>query len=259
MSIRTIEEPIYDQRVDLTLKGLLEGKTREELAESFGLSTWKSLDISLRRKGFTWDSSNKTYIPAINKMDKILDEVSSNTSIKAEQVIKSFKEYGEDSDPKMIAEEMGFDDHKEMAEYMQDNNMTWSMEEGNYIQSFKQDIDITAEDVELITLKDSCDEVSGDEFDQLIAYLPLLKMLGKNKEKLLDLLVIDSKGVIPKYAVPGDPKTKSIYMSDLLSRLMTEFCNTKNISQREVVEGAIVEYLKRHSYKLEVEKLLSKK
>lgn len=48
-------------------------------------------------------------------------------------------------------------------------------------------------------------------------------------------------------------------MSDLLARLMTEFSDTKNLSQRDVVETAVIEYLKRYGYKLEVEKLLAKK
>ncbi len=260
MSTKTIEEAIYDERVKATLKGLLEGKTREELAESFKLSTWKSLDIYMRRKGFTWDGENNTYIPANNKMDKILEEISSNIPIKAEQIIRKFNEYGKESDPKMIAEEVGFDNHKEMAEYMEDSGLIWSMEEGNYVEGFSDNRSKSSNHNDSINEYiglSNIDDISGDELDQLIRYLPLLKILGENKDKLLDLLVLDSNGVIPKYAVPGIPKTKSIYMSDLLSRLMSEFCTSKNLSQRDVVEGSIIDYLKRHGYKLEVEKLLS--
>ena len=98
-----------------------------------------------------------------------------------------------------------------------------------------------------------------DYLDLLITYLPLLQMLSENKDRLLDLLMPNSEGNIPKYAVPGIPKTKSIYMSDLLARLVTEFSESKNLSQREVVETALIEYLKRYGYQMEVEKLLAKK
>lgn len=58
------EAPVYGHRVNATLKGLLEGKTREDLAQAFGLSNWKSLDMYMRRKGFAWEGNEKTYIPA---------------------------------------------------------------------------------------------------------------------------------------------------------------------------------------------------
>ena len=140
------------------------------------------------------------------------------------------------------------------------------MEEGNYVEGFSDNRSMDGndnssiyEDIELSNINDNYDDISGGELDQLLRYLPLLKMLGDNKDKLLDLIVVDSKGIIPKYAVPGTPKTKSVYMSDLLSRLMAEFCTSKNLSQRDVVEGSIIDYLKRHGYKQEVDKLLSKR
>ncbi|OFV68899.1 hypothetical protein [Acetobacterium wieringae] len=100
-------EPIYDQRVTETLAGLMEGKTRKELAETFELANWRSLDTYLRRKGFTWDSHNQTYIPAVTKADTILDELESGAPFKAEMIIKRFEEMGDDSDPRTIAREFG--------------------------------------------------------------------------------------------------------------------------------------------------------
>jgi hypothetical protein len=48
-------------------------------------------------------------------------------------------------------------------------------------------------------------------------------------------------------------------MSELLGRLMKEFCESKNLKQRDVVEGALVEYFRRYGYQREVDKLLQKK
>ncbi|MEA4806859.1 hypothetical protein LNN31_04295 [Acetobacterium wieringae] len=136
-------EPIYDQRVNDTLAGLLSGETREALAESFNLANWKSLDIYMRRKGFIWDSHNQTYIPAITRIDTILE------------------------------------------------------------------------------------------------------LLIQNKDRLLSLLMPESTGTIPRYAVSGTPKTQSLYMSDLLARILKEFSESQNLKQWEVVEGALSEYFKR--------------
>ena len=91
-------------------------------------------------------------------------------------------------------------------------------------------------------------------------YIGTLKLLYEKEDKLREIL--EGKkiiGEIPKYSVPGTSKTKSIYMSDLLSRLIIGFSETKNISQKEIVESAVVEYLMNYGYKEEVELLLNRK
>lgn len=262
--------PIYDERSKATIKGLSEGKTREELAKDFGLSTWKSLDISLRRKNFRWDSKQGNYIPVLNRVDKILEEIDSNIPIKAEQIIRKFDEYGETADPRHIAQEFGFDDHNELADYMSEHNLDFCLETRNYVEGYRKDKNeanpTKTEDnsknnqSEFSTLADvTIDDLGDEELAELLGYLPMLRLLEENKDKLLDMLMINNTGRIPTYGVPGNPGTKSVYMSNLLSRLMADFSKTKNLSQREIVEAAIVEYLKRYGYKLEVEKLLSKR
>ena len=96
------------------------------------LTNWRSLDTYMRRKGFTWDSSNQTYVPATTRIDTILEELSSNTPIKAEMIIKRFEEMGDDSDPRAIATEFGFHDHHELGEYMESKQLFWNSETNNY-------------------------------------------------------------------------------------------------------------------------------
>lgn len=271
MIAKELQEPIYDERVNATLKGLLEGKSRDDLSEEFGLSSWKSLDIYMRRKGFAWDSERQTYIPATSKVDKILEEVASGVPVKAQQIIRKFEQYGKDADPKSIAKEMGFANHREMAEYMESKGLAWDSDKGNYVEFFKQpvspgtghgDSDGSASRKVLQMPLSKPMPVQGEldgELEKLLSFLPMLQLLAENKDRLLDLLMPSSEGHIPKYAIPGVPKTKSIYMSDLLARLVAEFSDTKNLSQREIVEAALVEYLKRYGFQYEVEKLLAKK
>ena len=253
------EQPIYDDRVQATIAGLNESKTREELALSFGLGGWKTLDIHMRRKGFSWDKVNQNYIPATDKIDKIKDTLASAIPMKAQRVINQFDEMGKDADPRTIAEEIGFKDHREMIEYMEQSNLLWDVDVANYVEVFNvksREFDVTTEKQDkpqstVINSKQS--QYNQNQVpDYIVAYLPLFQLLEANKDRLQELLRPIDDGHIPKYAVPGVPKTKSIYMSDLLARLVTEFSETRNLSQREIVEAAIVEYLKQYGFKTEM-------
>ncbi|MDD3050918.1 MAG: hypothetical protein PHR06_07190 [Candidatus Cloacimonetes bacterium] len=59
--------------------------------------------------------------------------------------------------------------------------------------------------------------------------------------------------------VRGKCSTQSVYMSELMGRLMREYAESKNLKQRDVVEGALIEYFKRYGYQREVDKLLQMK
>ncbi|UYO63641.1 hypothetical protein LNN31_04200 [Acetobacterium wieringae] len=264
-------EPIYDQRVNDTLAGLLSGETREALAESFNLANWKSLDIYMRRKGFVWDSHNQTYIPATTRVDTILEELDTGNPVKADMIIRRFEEMGDDSDPRSIARDFGFTDHRELGEYMESKQLFWNSETNNYGVMFDDTpVESVAETDNLnnnvfqrqksqksgITVSDHAEPQSPQELQD---YLPILDVLIQNKDRLLSLLMPESTGTIPRYAIPGTPKTQSLYMSDLLSRILKEFSESQNLKQREVVEGALIEYFKRYGYQREVDKLLQKR
>jgi histidyl-tRNA synthetase len=47
-------------------------------------------------------------------------------------------------------------------------------------------------------------------------------------------------------------------MSAGVIRLMKEFCKSKNIKQKEVLEVALVEFFKRYGYQREIDKILEK-
>ncbi len=260
MSLSSIKESIYDSRVKASLKGLAEGRSREDLAHEFGLSSWKSLDIYMRRKGFTWDNTNGTYIPIITSVDKVMQDVISSVPVKAEQIVKSFEQ--DDADPRTIAKEMGFDSHREMAEYMERKGLHWDSAKENYFGDCAS-LNVLPEQIPNVVLDSEQPFIVPNKAEglseDLNLYLPLLRTLQQNWDRVMELLMPTADGHIPKYAVPGGPKTKSIYMSDLLSRIVTEFSESKNLSQREIVEAALIEYLKRYGYKNEMSKLLNKR
>lgn len=67
---------------------------------------------------------------------------------------------------------------------------------------------------------------------------------------------LEQEEPIPRYVVPGLVRTKAIYMSDMVSKLTAKFSKEKDISQREVVEGALIEYLQKYGFKREIKTLL---
>lgn len=53
---------------------------------------------------------------------------------------------------------------------------------------------------------------------------------------------VKEDGKIPRYAVPGIVRTKAIYMSDMIAKLTGEFSEEKNVTQREIMKAALIEY-----------------
>ncbi len=79
----------------------------------------------------------------------------------------------------------------------------------------------------------------------------------EKRDDIYDLLSgTKEDGIIPRYIVPGLVRTKAIYMSDMIAKLAGEFSKEKNITQREIVEVALIEYLQKYGFKREIETLL---
>ena len=93
--------------------------------------------------------------------------------------------------------------------------------------------------------------------EEIAEYLPFLRFLYEKRDDLYRFLAGSREdGIIPRYAVPGIIKTKAIYMSDAIAKLAGEFSKEKNVTQREVMEGALIEYLQKYGFSREVEAIL---
>lgn len=285
---------VYDDRVNEILASLDEGKTREEIAKKYDYTHWKNLDIYMRRRGFAWDGEAKNYIPASTKMDSLKKKYEVTANGKSGLIVSLFSNLS--ADAKEIAIKTGFKDHREMAAYMQSKGFVWSPEKKNYVENaglVKPDGEITAEiaesaetenvipfslepastsfptmpETEKTPLKKFDDKKRIDDGDsgqdeKILPdrYAELLEFLDRNKNKLYELLMASGSktGTVPRFIVPGTTKTKSVYMSDLLAKLINEFSESKNISQRDIFESAIIEFLKKYGYSREIEILLKR-
>ena len=255
-------EPIYDEKVKRIIE-MLRFKTRDEVAAELKYKSWKSLDMYMRRKNFAFDSQQGQYFPRQNRVQK--PDPKSYAPTKVVSIITAFEVEG--SDPRMVARQEGFADHREMAEYMKTKGYEWNIHKNNYVKTVGR-IDmpveetvsqLTPEPPALQPLPVPTDQpTSGDVPEGLGEYLSFLRYLYENRDELYQLLTgTRDDGIIPRYAIPGQVKTKAIYMSDMVAKLAVEFCKEKNLSQREVMEGALLEYLMKYGFKREVDSLLN--
>ncbi len=236
-------EPIYDRKVNKIIE-MLKFKTRDEVAAELNYKNYKSLDMYMRRKNFTYDSQQGQYFPMQTRVKEL--DPKSYAPTKVVSIIAAFEEEG--VDPKVIAKQEGFNDHLEMAEYMRTKGYEWNVHKNNYAKTVGRiEAEPPTPPLRLV----------GKPPEGIEEYLPFIRFLYEKRDDVYQLLSgTREDGKIPRYAVPGMVKTKAIYMSDTIAKLAGEFSKEKNIAQREVVEGALVEYLMKYGYKREVEALL---
>ena len=231
------DAPIYTDKVNYILNGLKKGKSRADLAEELNYSSYKSMDTMIRRKNFIWDSDEYMYVPKNGQNAKEFVP----GSAKAELVINLFREH---DDPKKVAKEAGFKDHLQLAQHMKDEGYQWSRKEGNYVEVEEDD---AKEKKKTVRQGPGLHETT---ILQLGKYLPLLKYLEENEEKIKELIDNDDEisGKEPNtYSLKGTSKTKNIYMSRLAIQKLEDFANKHRLSQRQVVEAALVEYFRKNA------------
>ena len=245
-----MKKPIYNDKVNRIIE-MLKFKTRDEVAKEFNYKTYKSLDMYMRRKNFRYDSEEGQYYPMETRIEK--PDPKSYAPTKVASIIAAFEEEG--MDPKVIAKQEGFKDHREMAEYMKIKGYEWNVYKNNYVKivgRIVEEADDGLPSVEPINKQEVKGSMEGIE-----EYIPFIRFLYEKRDDIYQLISgTREDGQIPRYAIPGLVRTKAIYMSDTIAKLAGEFSREKNITQREVMEAALVEYLMKYGFKREVKALL---
>lgn len=252
----------YDDKY--IIKSLFSGKSRDELAREFNHKSYRTLDMFMRRRGYVWDSNRQNYV---TKPEETPRFETSSAAFKVEKIISLFDTGLE---PMEVARKVGMKDHRTIAAYMKDKGYVWSSERQNYVllKGQQPEIDFMEDEYEeemavncnstnfnIPSTEDCYQELP--QIEKLQKLIPMLEMIDRNKDKLAEILSINSGGTIPRYVVGGITITKSLCMSHNLSELIKEFSKEKNISQREIFEVAIIEFLKKYGYDSEVNTLFS--
>ena len=231
------KQPIYDAKVEKVLE-MLKFKARDEVAEELKYKSWRSLDMYMRRKNFTFDSREGQYISAHTRVEELNRDPKNYASAKVVSIITAFEK--KDTDPKLVAKQEGFKDHKEMAEYMKNKGYEWNVYKNNYVKivgKVEDEKDVADLPHETFTKTEGKKVREGIE-----EYLPFIRFLYEKRDDVYQLLSgTKEDGKIPRYALPGLVRTKAIYMSDMIAKLAGEFSREKNVTQREIMEAALVE------------------
>jgi len=240
-------DAVMDQRVKEVLKGLEAGNSREEISKRYDYSSHRSLDQYMRRRNFHWNGDNQMYEPVENDTEVKKKDTTTITDGKILRILASFDtEY---PNPKKIAEDLEFENYDALTNYMLKKNFRWDSGKKSYVKSeetIQSNADVGIdEDVDV-----GIDGKTKNEFiDYLYDNRKVIKRLISNNMRGKDL---------PNYLVTGDTSTKTIYMSTKLSALMKEYSDEKNISQRQVVESALIEFLKTYGFRKEIDHLIKK-
>ncbi|RYI27947.1 hypothetical protein EVU96_15965 [Bacillus infantis] len=229
-------QPIYNDKVKGILKLLGEGFSREEVAEQYRYSTYRSMDSYMSRKNFVWDKRKGTYVPA-DALKVSMETMVNFPSDRVRRIVMELNKEG--ADLKEVA--LGFE---------------WSQEAGNYLPT-SPTMPNNREEVAVASTDASLESSLSIGNGGVESFLPLLEWLASNKEGFQSLLGASvATGQIPRFTLQGLFVTKSVHMTNTLDQMVRDFSKEKNINQREIFEVALIEFFQKYGYAREVETLL---
>jgi len=260
MKLNSAQARDFDKQESDILKELDEGKNREDIYKKYGYSSIRTMDAFFRRRGFI--IKNGKYIKRDEYRSQMLNQISGEVPFRAQMIAEKFKKDGALANPSDIAATFGFDSYTEMNKYMRDSNMFYNSSTKTYEPHLTRQADLVSvladRDAKAGLAKQSISKAENE--DGADKYYSFLNYLYENKERLIELCTPSVSDNTPqRYLIPGSKKVKSVYLSKGLSAIIDDFAHSKNITIREIVEGAVIEYLIKYGYRPEIELLLSKK
>ena len=245
------------KKVEFVLGQMANGNTREEVAEELGYKDWKGLDVLMRRQRYVF--KDEQYV----QKDEIGQGKQGRRPPESVRIVLQDLDNG-NQDFELIAQKLGMKNADDVRQFMRVQGWIYSSEAGTYVRNVRQE-QALRNDVKPDAGAEV--EIHGDvkvdvnnlaEFEGLDAYLPLLSFLKEHQEELQRLLVKPRHAnTIPRYRIPGgNTVTKSTTMNSRLDLLIRDFAKDSGISQRVVVETAILQFLEVHGYAKQVAALL---
>ncbi len=246
-----------DPRIDQILTALAAGKQREQIATELSYKSYKSLDLFMKRHKYRWDSQRHYYFPdtgrdasSSHKELHWLHKPDSRTAS-----VLSLLQQG--LDLKAIADQLRFPDHRELALYMKSKGYIWNEPERTYhfrgltaIPAHTQPKDTSLSEPSAT----SPHQVNQPDHDSLMEYLE------QHKGILLQLISSHSQGIqLPRYTIPGVYITKSISMNYGMDMLVRSYSQDKNVSQKDIVEIALIDFFSKYAYTDEIQALLGRR
>jgi hypothetical protein len=239
------------EKAEYVVRSIDSGKDADTVARELGYKHARSLDVFMRREGYYKEKGRNNYVPKSVKREDGAP-TKANPSAKALTVMALYKD--KQLTPKEIAREVGFENLREMADYMKSKGFVWDTGRSNYVPEKV----IASEEPVLNGITEEITISESVEVHAIKDYLLLLQYLESRKEKLVQLLESDISGNLPRYVVPGVFITKSVHMSNQLDQMIRDYSAENNMSQRDIFEIALIDFFKKYGYRREVEVLLTK-
>lgn len=219
---------------------LAAGNTRPQVAKLLGYTDVSCLYRYASSHNLKWNPEKKNY-DAIGNNGKPIEAVkpiADNPTGKEANVISML---GRGIDGREIAKRLRFATYQAMADYMKNRGYVWSEFKNNYVKEPKE-VRQQAK-VEEPKTEAKSDISSFGKYDEM------LKMMFENIEKLKELLNINNQGAMPRYLINGVVIPKTISITNTIDKLVKEYCEENNITQREFFEVAAIDFLKNYGYK----------
>lgn len=256
MSILFKDNPIKKQEYILKLAS--SGKSNKEIAEELGYKDVANLYTFMRRRGMVWNSKKRLFVIKGQKEEEqeIIEEKPSG---KVGSIISLFEKK---MDGREIANSLRFGSYQEMADYMKSKGFVWDNNQQNYkrlvvLEAAPIHVNMGAKE-QSAQINASNQSNKANQCNCLEKYADILSLLETQKDKILEMLKVKEEDscYIPRYTLPGYTAQKSLSMISTLERLIKEFSEDKHISQKEIIEVAVVEFLKKYGYVSQVKAVL---
>lgn len=255
------ENPV--KKMEYIMNQAASGKTNREIAEELGYKDVHNLYVFMRRRGYVWNGNKGLYVVKGEKQEEEPQEVIED--IPTGKVGSIISMFAKKMDGKEIAKSLKFGSYQEMADYMKSKGYLWDNSKQNYTKAVvkaepepvKVDFEPKQEQVQI--KRDNTPGNTANQCNCMERYGDILSLLEANKNKLPELLklVEVESSRIPRYSLPGMPVIKSVNITNTLDRMIKEFSEDKNITQKAVIETAVIEFFKKYGYADQVKAVLN--
>lgn len=275
----------HNVRVKQILSMIEQDTSRDEIARKLGYDNVKPVDQFMRRHGYNWSKLYHAYERKQSTQDRTAQVCDSVVEVpkvpeKVARIQRRLKE--SDVDFGLAARVEGFRNPEEMAQYLKSQGYIWSSEDANYVfgglpespvEQLQNDgpaIKVQPRELALVGASAISDVSTANEVqmegparkdesvqapqighrgdtvdqDQLMAYL------SEHPEVLDDArFVTRGLQVMIRYRLPGYRVPKSMQIDNGLKAYLKDFCYEFRLTENEVIESAIIEFLRRHGYR----------
>ncbi|AMW97935.1 hypothetical protein [Rummeliibacillus stabekisii] len=241
----TFNPEVYeDEKVATVLQMLKEGYSQDEIVEFYGNKNWKSIDMYFRRKGFRW--KHDTFVPFDEEKEQERKERLASVQVeltKPAKIIRALEK--EQADILEISVKNGFESIEELGQYMMNKGYKWDSEKENYVEYFPEPEEETQS-----SQSSNIAPVYGTnpQFETILTYLI------EHETQLKELLETEDKQ-LPTFKVRGGNANKTLTMNSRITALLVDYSDEHNMTQKTIVETALIEFFQKYGYKDEVNRL----